>query len=102
MKKALIVLAKVVVTLVGGWVLTGVISNLPYNMPWFLDESIRFVLRVTGNDGLANPDDMEVIATLVILLASLVAVGIVVWAGARFLVEPMLRRLKLRSHSRSV
>ncbi|PCE26238.1 hypothetical protein BWP39_17090 [Paraburkholderia acidicola] len=101
MKKALAILVKVIVTLVGGWVLAGVISSQPYEMPWFLDDSIRFVLRVTGNDGLANPDDMEVIATLIVLVASVMIVGIVVWLGARYVVEPVLRRFKLRSRSNS-
>lgn len=101
MKKALAIFAKVVITLVGGWMLAGVVSSLPHEMPEFLDASIRFVLRVTGNYGLANPDDMEVLATLVILVASVILVGIVVWAGARFLIEPGLRRRRLRSHSKS-
>ncbi|CAJ3875722.1 Uncharacterised protein [Burkholderia pseudomallei] len=66
------------ITLVGGWALANLVIRLPVEMPGFLDNGIRAVLRLTGHRELANPDDMEVLAMTAILIASIIVVGVLV------------------------
>ncbi|HUB90380.1 MAG TPA: hypothetical protein VMA74_11710 [Dyella sp.] len=85
----------IVATLVGAYILVGLYDSLPMNMPDFMDDGIRAILHLTGNDHLANPDDMENIALLVVLVASILFAGIVV-----LLVNIWIRRRAERRPSR--
>lgn len=78
----------VIATLLGAWLLAGLCMSAPTNMPDFVDHGIRTVLRLTGNEQLANPDDMENIALAILLVACVLIAGIVVtviniWSGRR-------------------
>lgn len=81
MKRLGIIAANAIATIAGGWLLANIVMHLPIEMPSVLDNGIRAVLRVSGHNELANPDDMEVLAMLAILLVSVVAVGILVWVA---------------------
>jgi hypothetical protein len=84
-----------VATLAGAYVLTGLYDSLPMNMPDFMDDGIRAVLHFTGNDQLANPDDMENIALLVVLVASILFTAVVV-----AFVNTWIKRRTMRRSSR--
>ncbi len=85
MKKALYVFANVVAAVVGGWWVAQRFSTLPYEMPSWLEDGIRWGIRLTGRGSLDNTDDIETIAILVAIVACPVLVGIVLalvnWLG---------------------
>jgi hypothetical protein len=83
MRRALRVFAWLAAWLAGGVLLSRGVLRLPVEMPEFLDRGIRFGVSLFGRDDLANPDDMEDIAFLVILAASF-AVSALVVAAADF------------------
>lgn len=60
---------------IGGWQLTYVIAALPFNMPVFVETSIRFCLFVTGAEYLGNPEDMATLALLFYWAISTLFVG---------------------------
>ncbi|NIE83902.1 MULTISPECIES: hypothetical protein [unclassified Burkholderia] len=66
-------------TLVGGWLLANLAASLPIEMPDLLNDGLLFLLNAAGHDELANPDDMEVLAMLAILIISIAVAGVVVW-----------------------
>ncbi|WP_240156770.1 MULTISPECIES: hypothetical protein [unclassified Burkholderia] len=70
-------------TLVGGWLLANLAASLPIEMPDLLNDGLLFLLNAAGHDELANPDDMEVLAMLAILIISIAVAGIVVWLIGR-------------------
>lgn len=82
--RILLIVACLVGSVVGGWYLTCLFTLLPFEMPRSVDAFIRFVLSVTGNDDLANPDDMEMLAlllywTIATFLTVVVLVGFKRW-----------------------
>ncbi|PQV54972.1 hypothetical protein [Paraburkholderia sp. BL21I4N1] len=91
--KILAVVVFVVVSVIGGWYLACLFSLLPFNMPDFVDGFIRFVLSVTGNNDLANADDMEMLALLLYWIVSTLLVGGLIFAGYR-----TLRRYQRTAH----
>lgn len=72
-------LSNAVLTLVLGTLLARYVANLPVEWPWLIG-SIRVVLRAFGIHAYDNPDDMFDLVSVVILFASFIAVGVVVWA----------------------
>ncbi len=76
-----------------GFVLSRVISNLPYEFPP-LPASIAFVMRRLGVDTVTNADDIETIGLLVIIALSVVIAAVIVW-----LVNVFFRRWRLARHS---
>jgi len=73
----------VAISVIGDWQLAYVIDRLPFNMPEPVETFIRLCLSVTGNDNLANPDDMEVLALLFYWALSALLIGAFLYAGAR-------------------
>ena len=69
--------------MIGGRQLTYVIDRLPFNIPDSVDRFIRFCLSATGNDALANPDDMEVLALLLYWAQATLFVGTLLYSTAR-------------------
>lgn len=82
MKKVARIAAYVVVVLVLGDLLARYIAALPYELSPLTD-SIRFFLRAFGLTQLDNPDDIETLALVVILLASVLIVWFVLWLVIR-------------------
>ncbi|AIP53376.1 Uncharacterised protein [Burkholderia pseudomallei] len=80
------------ITLVGGWALANLVIRLPVEMPGFLDNGIRAVLRLTGHREFANPDDMEVLAMTAILIASIIVVGVLVALANTIIKRSLARR----------
>lgn len=75
-------------SVVGGWYITCLFTLLPMEMPLSVERSIRFSLAISGNDDLANPDDMEMLALLLYwaiatLLTAVVLIGFKRW-GSRY------------------
>ena len=83
--KALLVVAFVVVSVIGGWYVAALYSRLPIEMPHPVNTFVRFVLSVTGNSDMANPDDMETLALLLYWVVSTLLVGGLIFAGYRAL-----------------
>jgi hypothetical protein len=74
----LVLVAFIVLSVVGGWYLACLIMLLPYNMPGSLDRLIRFGLSLTGNDHLANADDMPMLALLLFwIVATIFTAGLI-------------------------
>lgn len=72
----------VVATVVLGDLLARYIAGLPYEMlP--LTDSIQSVLRAVGLNRLDNVDDLETLALVFILLASIVATGLILILAVR-------------------
>jgi hypothetical protein len=73
------------IAIVGGWYLAHAIADCFCNMPFFLDMSLRAALRFTGNGELDNPNDLETLAllwllvTCVMLVAGVLACGHFAW-----------------------
>lgn len=78
--RAPLLLANVAVTAVGAWGLLRVILGLPANMPYAVDMFLRMTLEISGNDALANPDDMEMLSLLLYLCVSVTVAGSAVLA----------------------
>jgi putative effector of murein hydrolase len=76
MKKAVYILANIVVALIGGWWLAQFVGTLPYEMPSWLDSAIRGGIRLTGSAQFDNTDDIETIAIIVTFLACSALVGV--------------------------
>lgn len=72
-------------SLAGGWTLFMLYSMLPFNMPYVVETFIRFCLFLTGHDELANPDDMELVASLLFSILFSAAAGIAVLMFAQWL-----------------
>lgn len=84
------VVAYLLGSVVGGWHITCLFTLLPMAMPVSVDTSIRFALSITGNDDLANADDMEMLAlplywAIATLLSAIVLVGFKRWLS-RYLI----------------
>jgi hypothetical protein len=71
-----------VATVVLGDLLARYIAGLPYEMAPLTD-SIRFVLGAVGLKRLDNVDDLETLALIFILLASIVATGLILMLAVR-------------------
>jgi len=78
MKQISLIFFNLAISLIGGYLLSQYIANLPYEMPWFLG-SIRFVLHAVGHRELDNPDALEALGIIVLVLVSVIFVGAVVW-----------------------
>ncbi|MFP3567823.1 hypothetical protein [Paraburkholderia sp. SIMBA_030] len=76
----LVVLANIGVTVTAALGLLHAFLALPMNMPYEVDMFLRAILHVSGNDDLANPDDMEVLALFLYLFVCLVVAGCAVLA----------------------
>ncbi|MFL9946260.1 hypothetical protein PQR68_09795 [Paraburkholderia agricolaris] len=85
--KALLVVAFVVVSVIGAWYVAVFYSRLPIEMPQPVDTFVRFVLSVTGNSDMANPDDMAMLALLLYWVVSTLLVGGFIFAGYRALLH---------------
>ena len=87
MKKAVYILANIVVAFIGGWWLAHFVGMLPYEMPSWLDSAIRGGIRLAGSASLDNTDDIETIAIIVTFLACSAVVGVLLalanFAGRR-------------------
>ena len=82
MKRLARIALYLVATVVLGDLLARYIAGLPYEISPLTD-SIQFVLRVVGLQQLDNVDDMETLTLVFILLASIVATGLVLWLAIR-------------------
>ncbi|MFM0009681.1 hypothetical protein PQR46_07435 [Paraburkholderia sediminicola] len=82
MKRFARIVLYLVATVVLGDLLARYIAGLPYEMTPLTD-SIQFVLHAVGLKRLDNVDDMETLALVFILLASIVAVAVVLWLAIR-------------------
>jgi hypothetical protein len=78
--KSLAVLANIGITVAVALSLLHAFLALPMNMPYEVDMFLRAILHVSGNDDLANPDDMEVLALFLYLFVCLVVAGCAVLA----------------------
>ena len=81
MNRAARILLSLVAWVALGVAISGVILRLPTNMPDFLDNGIRAALQWTQHDEMVNTDDIEDIALLVILAASFLVSGLIVFAA---------------------
>ncbi|MCC8396899.1 hypothetical protein LJ656_30440 [Paraburkholderia sp. MMS20-SJTR3] len=79
--RTLIALIVVALSAIAGWQLTYLIVLLPFNMPDAVNLFLRFCLAATGNDSLANPDDMEVLALLLYWALSSLLIGALLYLG---------------------
>jgi len=95
--RILIVVIFVAISVMAGWQLTYVIDMLPFNMPEPVEMFIRLCLSITGNDDLANPDDMEVFALIFYWALSALLVGAILYAGVRGLHQLRVRKNSQKS-----
>ncbi len=79
MKKAILIVLDVIVTLIGGWVLGTSIISQAGDMPEWMDHALRMLLHVTGREEFANPVDLPALGMLAILIASIIVCGLLVW-----------------------
>jgi hypothetical protein len=82
----------VAVSVIGGWYVACLVMLLPYNMQDSLDTLIRFCLSVTGNDYLANPDDMPMLALSLFWIVATLLVGALLFIGYRTVRESARER----------
>lgn len=80
-RKILLPVILVVVSVIGGWQATYLIDMIPANMLHVVDVFIRFCLSITGHDELANPDDMAVLALILYWAVSAILIGVVLGTG---------------------
>ncbi|MFT4066564.1 hypothetical protein [Paraburkholderia sp.] len=92
-----IAITLVAISMIGGWQLTYVIDMLPFNMPEPVEMFIRFCLSVTGNDDLANPDDMAVLALIFYWVLSTLLVGALLYSGVRAVCHRCVRKNSQKS-----
>ncbi len=78
--RSAILLISSIATIIGALCLARFVETLQMNMPYAVDMFLRGVLKLSGNDDLANPDDMEVLALTLYFLVALVVVGCAVFA----------------------
>jgi hypothetical protein len=83
MKKAMHIVAFVTLTYFIGGALANVFLEWPAPMPDWLHDTTMFTLRTTGLGEEYNPDDAEVMATLIIACLSWTLTGIALWLLAR-------------------
>lgn len=86
-----IFLAKVAIAILLGNVLFHVVADLPFDMPYRVDAATRWLLHVFGSDGLANPDDMEVVVGFALAIVTTSVGVLLVWGG-----HGLFRRLTAR------
>lgn len=70
-------------TVAGAYCLTLYVDTLPFNMPYWVDISIRFGFMVFLHDDMPDPDDMSGIALLFYFTCAIVLVGFIVGIAGR-------------------
>ncbi|PRY08730.1 hypothetical protein [Paraburkholderia sp. BL25I1N1] len=84
---AVFIVTSVVGSVIGGWYLACLFGLLPLEMPRCVDLFIRLALSVTGNDELANPDDMEILALLLYWAVATLLIAVTLFGYKRWLVR---------------
>jgi hypothetical protein len=95
MRQLACVAGLVVMSIMGGHWLTRALAPYPMEMPVFLYYAIDFVLRLTGNSDLNNPEDMETLGVTCLLVANCLFSALVLvccWFGLRRHFVRFLRR----------
>jgi hypothetical protein len=95
MRRLTYALGFVVIAIMGGNWLTQVLTPYPMEMPLPLYHFIVFVLRITGNSDLDNPEDMETIGVACLLVACCVFSALVLWIGSTVLRQCLSRRRRI-------
>lgn len=95
MKKSMLYVGNLALTVIGAFFLVRLFLALPFNMPDAVDGFLRAMLHVLGQDEMANPDDMEVLSVLLYFCIALVIVGFAV-SGLNVLFR--WRRVKWRGY----
>jgi hypothetical protein len=83
MKRALCIAAFVILTFFIGRAIANIFMDWPMDMPGWLHYMTMFALRAAGLRDVDNPDDAEVMATLIIVCISWTLTGIVLWLLTR-------------------
>ncbi|CAG4911447.1 hypothetical protein [Paraburkholderia gardini] len=78
MKKTVLYVGNLALTVIGAFFLVRLFLTLPFNMPDAVDEFLRAMLHIFGQDEMANPDDMEVLSVLLYFCIALIIVGFAV------------------------
>ncbi|RKE36136.1 hypothetical protein B0G76_2293 [Paraburkholderia sp. BL23I1N1] len=100
--RVLIVLAEIGVTVAAALGLLHAFLALPMNMPYEVDMFLRAILHASGNDELANPDDMEILALFLYLFVCLVIAGCAVLACNVALRRYLAKRAKMHSAGKKI
>lgn len=79
MKKSMLYIGNLLLTVVGAFFLVRLFLTLPFNMPDAVDWFLRVILDICGRDDMANPDDMEVLSVLLYFVIALIIVGFAVF-----------------------
>jgi hypothetical protein len=85
-------LAFVFASFVGGWCLGAFICRFSFEMPYWLDVSIRALLHLAGQQEPLDPGDIETMGLLALFLACWLAVAVVLGAGLRVLRGTLRKR----------
>jgi hypothetical protein len=67
--------------LVTGWLLGVIVTRLPFQLPTWVSDAILFGFRVRGHRVLDNPEDVDTIALLMIIIACFIAAASVLWGS---------------------
>lgn len=78
MKKSMLYVGNLALTVIGAFFLVRLFLTLPFNMPDAVDWFLRATLHILGQDEMANPDDMEVLSVLLYFCIALAIVGFAV------------------------
>jgi hypothetical protein len=83
MNRAIRILAFIASTYVIGAVLANIYLDWPIDMPYWLEETTMYMIRITGLGEVNNPDDAEAMATVIVACISWTLTGLTLWQLTR-------------------
>ncbi|MEM5387388.1 hypothetical protein VSR68_27855 [Paraburkholderia phymatum] len=79
MRRLLFIAAFITCTIGGGWLLACFVTSFPFEMPVFLYRLIRFSIAVSGYDGLDNPEDIQTLGLVCLVVACWLVAALTFW-----------------------
>ncbi|GJH36153.1 hypothetical protein [Paraburkholderia caribensis] len=67
-----------------GWLLGVILTRLSFRLPLFVEDAIRFGIRISGHQELDNPEDLETLALLTVVIMCFVTAVFIVWGLSAF------------------
>ena len=78
-----------------GWLLGVILTRLSFRLPLFVEDAIRFGIRISGHQELDNPEDLDTLALLTVVIMCFVAAVFIVWGLSAFTERCWLSRKRL-------
>jgi hypothetical protein len=66
-------------TIGGGWLLACFVTSFPFDMPVFLYRLIRLSIAVSGHDELDNPEDIQTLGLMCLVVACWLVAALTLW-----------------------